>query len=209
MKYKCVIFDCDGVLVDSERISAKVLVDMALESGLSIDMDDAIERFTGKSFHSILSYIEQQIDVELKDNFETEFRRRTYKLFEKELQPVEGIKEVLKKISVPFCVASSGPRKKIKINLAKTQLINKLGFCQIDIGSWKPEPEIYLHAANKMGFKPNECAVIEDSIYGVQAAISGGFDVFVYTNKKRESAFNGLNVIVFDDMLKLLSLIKE
>ena len=213
MKYKCVIFDCDGVLVDSERISAKVLVDMALESGLSIDMDDAIERFTGKSFRSILSYIEQQIDVELKDNFETEFRRRTYKLFEKELQPVDGIKDVLKKISVPFCVASSGPRKKIKINLAKTQLINKFPeqniFSSFDIGSWKPEPEIYLHAANKMGFKPNECAVIEDSIYGVKAAISGGFDVFVYTNKKRESAFNGLNVIVFDDMLKLLSLIKE
>ena len=78
MKYKCVIFDCDGVLVDSERISAKVLVDMALESGLSIDMDDAIERFTGKSFRSILSYIEQQIDVELKDNFE---KWRDKKLF--------------------------------------------------------------------------------------------------------------------------------
>lgn len=206
MKYKCIIFDCDGVLVDSETITCKVIVEMAKSVGLDIDLDFAIKQFSGEALHRIFAYIEERIDIPLPDDFEPVYRKKTYEAFKNEIQPIKGVHELLDRITVPFCVASSGPVKKIKLNLTTTNLIDKFNdniISSFEIGSWKPEPGIFLHAAEKMGFKPSECVVIEDSIYGVTAAKVGGFDVFAYVNNPKENAFEDIDVKVFYDMNKL------
>ena len=206
MKYKCIIFDCDGVLVDSERISAKVFQEMVSEQGCDLDFDTILEQITGTSMKENLKFFAECAGHELPDDFEVEFRRRSYEAFKTELKPVKGIHSLLEKINVPYCTASSGPQKKIRLNLTTAKLIDKFDnniFSSYDIGSWKPEPGIYLHTARQMGFQPEECAVIEDSEAGVKAAIAGGFDVFAFTSKGNEQLFEELGANVFFDMSEL------
>jgi len=204
MKYKCVIFDCDGVLVDSESIGARVWAEMAKKLGLSISFKKAFDEFTGKSFNSIVESLSEKVKTEIPDDFEKEFRAKTYSAFQADLKPINGIHDVLKKITVPFCVASSGPREKIYLNLSKADLISFFPsdriFSCYDIRKWKPDPAIYLYAAKQMGFRPEDCIVIEDSPFGVQAAIEGGFDILIYADKDKEKKFNFKDQIFFDKM---------
>ena len=102
MKYKCVIFDCDGVLVDSESIVATVWVEMAKTMGLSISYEKAFDEFTGKSFNSIIKSLSEQAKTEIPGDFEKQYRAKTYSAFQAELQPINGIHDVLKKITVPY-----------------------------------------------------------------------------------------------------------
>lgn len=212
MKYKCIIFDCDGVLVDSESISAKVFREMASELGCNLDFETVRKQITGTSMKDNLKYFADCVGHALPDNFESEFRRRSYEAFKTDLKPVKGIHSLLDKITVPYCTASSGPQKKIRLNLTTTNLIDKFDgniFSSYDIGSWKPEPGIYLHAAKEMGFQPKECAVIEDSLTGVKAAKAGGFDVFGYTQKGNEEPYEKLGATVFFDMSELCNLLES
>jgi len=212
MKYKCIIFDCDGVLVDSESISAKVFREMASELGCNLDFETVRKQITGTSMKENLKFFADCVGHALPDDFEAEFRRRSYEAFKTELKPVKGIHSLLEKITVPYCTASSGPQKKIRLNLTTTNLIDKFDdniFSSYDIGSWKPEPGIYLHAAKQMGFQPNECAVIEDSLTGVKAAKAGGFDVFGFTRKGKEEALKKLGATVFFDMNELDNLLQK
>jgi HAD superfamily hydrolase (TIGR01509 family) len=212
MKYNCIIFDCDGVLVDSEAISAKVFQEMILELGTKIDFETVLEQITGTSMKENLLFISEIITGDLPVNFETEFRKRSYEAFKTDLKPIKGIHDLLKKTKVPVGVASSGPVEKIRLNLTTTNLIQFFGeniFSSYEIGSWKPDPEIYLHAAKKMGFKPEECAVIEDSLPGIQAAKAGGFDVFGFATERNKDAFEELGATVFfnvDELSKLLGI---
>ncbi len=212
MKYKCLIFDCDGVLVDSESISAKVFQEMISELGCDLNFESILEQITGTSMKQNLKFFAECLGNELPDNFEVEFRRRSYELFKTEIKPVKGIHALLNKISVPYCTASSGPQKKIRLNLTTVKLIEHFEgniFSSYDIGSWKPEPEIYLHAARQMGFQPKECAVIEDSIAGVKAARDGGFDVYCYTRESNQQVFEELGATVFFDMKELNNLLQK
>ncbi len=206
MKYKCVIFDCDGVLVDSEVISARIFQEMATELGLDIGFETVLGQITGTSMQENLKFFSEKIDVELPADFESEYRRRSFETFKTELKPIKGIHDLLDKIKVPIGVASSGPTEKIKLNLTTTNLIDYFGdniFSSYDIGSWKPDPEIYLYAAKAMGFQPEECAVIEDSLVGVQAAKAGGFSVFGFAHGKNRNAFEELGAMVFSEMKEL------
>ncbi|SHE73286.1 haloacid dehalogenase superfamily, subfamily IA, variant 3 with third motif having DD or ED/haloacid dehalogenase superfamily, subfamily IA, variant 1 with third motif having Dx(3-4)D or Dx(3-4)E [Mariniphaga anaerophila] len=210
MKYNCVIFDNDGVLIDSEIISNKVMVEMAKDLGVLIDLDYAMEHFSGESLKSIMEYIEKQGRCNLPEDFERHFRQKTYKAFETDLAPVKGVKEILERLTVPFCVASSGPREKIELSLTATRLIGFFSgriFSSYDIGSWKPDPEIFLYAAREMGFKPHECVVIEDSIAGVKAAKNGGFNVFAFAKENNRREFEKLEATTFFSMEKLAMLL--
>lgn len=211
MNYKCIIFDCDGVLVDSETISAIVFQKMAKELGFDLDYKSAVENFTGTPMTENLRFIEEHIKGSLPEGFEQDFRDRTYDAFKTDLKPIKGIHNLLDKIKVPFCVASSGPVSKIRLNLTTTRLINKFEgriFSSYEIGSWKPEPGIFLHTAKEMGFLPKECVVIEDSEAGVKAAVSGGFKVFVLSKHKKKEAFEKLGAKVFFSMNELSSILK-
>lgn len=210
-KYNCVIFDCDGVLVDSEAISAKVFREMVSDLGCNLDFETVLEQITGTSMKENLKFFAECIGKDLPDNFEKEFRSRSYEAFKTDLQPIPGVHELVDKINMPIGVASSGPVNKIKLNLTTVGLIDKFGdniFSSYDIKSWKPEPDIYLHAANEMGFQPKECAVVEDSIAGVKAAIAGGFDVYALSNKSVDDTFKSLGAKVFQNMEELGNLLK-
>lgn len=211
MNYKCIIFDCDGVLVDSETISAKIFQKMAAELGFNLNFKTAVENFAGTSMTENLKFIENNIKGSLPEGFEQDFRNRTFEAFKTDLKPIYGIHDLIDKVKVPFCVASSGPVSKIRLNLTTTNLIDKFEgriFSSYDIKSWKPEPGIFLHAAKEMGFTPEECIVIEDSQAGVKAAVSGGFRVFALGNKKDQKAFEELGASVFFGMRELESILK-
>lgn len=206
MKYKCIIFDCDGVLVDSEAISIGTLVNMAETHGAIIDIDFAHQFFLGKSLEFCFNYIAEVTNKKLPDTFEEDFRKSTFKSFKKDLQPIKGIHELLAKINVPIAVASNGPADKIILNLTTTKLIEKFEgniFSAYEINSWKPNPELYLHAAKTMGFEVQDCVVIEDSPAGVQAALNGGFDVFGFSNHANLEALQQMNIPLFDNMEQL------
>ncbi len=212
MKYKCIIFDCDGVLVDSEAISSGVLTEMANELGIEISHDEALENFTGKSLQYSLKYIETKYEQSLPSDFEIQFRQKSFEQFELNLQPIDGIHELLNSLSVPFCVASSGPTEKIIRNLTTTNLIQYFEgniFSSYEIQSWKPEPQIFLHAAKSMGFEVNECIVIEDSNTGIQAAQSGGFDVVGFVNDGNTIRFQNENIPICFSMKELRELLTK
>lgn len=210
MKYKCIIFDCDGVLVDSEAISAKVFQTMMSELGCDLEMETVLEQITGTSMKENLKFFTDQLGRDLPPDFEKEFRKRSFEAFKTDLKPVPGVYDIIGKLKIPYGVASSGPVNKIKLNLTTTKLIDNFGeniFSSYDIGSWKPEPDIYLYAARKMGFSPGQCAVVEDSAAGVKAAVAGGFDVYAYTTNSQEENFIKLGAKVFYSMKELGNLL--
>jgi HAD superfamily hydrolase (TIGR01509 family) len=212
MKYQCVIFDCDGVLVDSEGITAKVISELSGELGVAMNERFILATFMGKSFNDIKQYLENQISGSLPANFEQVYRQRTFEAFSSQLEPIVGIEEVLTSIEVPFCVASSGPASKIRHNLTVTGLIhhfeNKIFSCY-DIGRWKPEPDIFLHAARTMGYEPQHCAVVEDSPIGVRAALAGGFDTYVYSPLENRDRMLPKGPTFFTQMNELIPLLSR
>lgn len=214
-KYKCVIFDCDGVLVDSEAISNSVLVEMANENGAHIDINYALQNFKGNAFKACLKLIETLTNKPLPNNFEKDFRQRTYDKFKQSIKPIDGIENVLKALqyySIPFAVASSGPEDKIMLNLELTGLLKYFDktriFSCFTLKKWKPEPDIFLFTARTLGFKPSECVIIEDSLLGIQAAKRGAFEVFAYAEQNAESSFKNEATLIFNDMNDLIELLR-
>jgi HAD superfamily hydrolase (TIGR01509 family) len=161
---------------------------------------------------STIDYVAKRAATVLPEDFEKQFRKRTFELFKTDLKPVDGITQVLEKLErggTPFCVASSGPREKIKLSLTTTGLIQHFDdriFSSYDIHSWKPDPEIFRYAAREMEFQPSECAVVEDSLAGVKAAKAGGFDVFGFGNEKNQTMLEDLGAMVFFNMKELVQL---
>ncbi len=205
-KWKLVIFDCDGVLVDSEKISCGVIAAKLTEMGHPMTMEEGVHEFAGTSLTYVRSFIEEKIGGAIPFDMETWYRKRTYEAFQKELQPVEHIKEALEQIDVLKCVASNGPKYKMEMNLGLTDLIdffpNSL-FSAYDIEKWKPEPDLFLHAANTMGVAPADCVVIEDSVAGVQAAVSAGMKVYGYAGETNAAKLEAAGAEVLHSMKDL------
>lgn len=209
-KYKCIIFDCDGVLVDSEPLSNQVMVDIANALGANINLDYAYTHFKGNSFKACACKISELIQKDVPDNLEADYRARSYQKFKEEIKPIEGIETLLQDLKVPYGVASSGPEDKIKLNLELTGLlpyfIDSIFSCYT-INKWKPNPAVFLWAAKTMGFSPHECLVIEDSLIGVQAALDGGFDVFGFTAHDYKDELPKKATKTFSSMLALRELL--
>lgn len=206
-KYKCVIFDCDGVLVDSEPLSNQVMVDMANEYCATIDISYAYRNFKGHALQDCVLKIERLINKKLPSSFEDEYRARSYEKFKNEIQPIDGVLKLIKKLTIPYCVASSGPEHKIKLNLELTGLLpyfeGKIFSCYT-IKKWKPESDVFLWAAKTMGFQPKDCLVIEDSITGVHAALAGGFDVFGFIAHDYNNELKAESIKTFKSFGQLL-----
>lgn len=203
---ECVIFDCDGVLVDSETIGIRVLLDMTARYGVTTPLAEAVEEFGGRRLREVIDVLQTRAHESFPTDLESQYRTRSYEVFQTEVVAVPGIKEVLDSLAVPFCVASSGPVEKIKLNLSNTGLLPYFTgriFSAYDIHRWKPDPGIFLHAADRMGFAPHQCVVIEDSLAGVAAGVAGGFRVLGYARPHNASALEREGAVVFFSMSEL------
>lgn len=182
MPIEAVIFDCDGTLVDSERLANAALVACVAPFGLRMSVEEAIQAYVGCKMADCVADIECRLGHKLPDSFIPEVRRRTAKAFRDHLKPVEGAIGMLQTLRLPFCVASSGPMEKIEMSLALTGLARFFArdriFSAYDVGSWKPDPGLFLHAAKTMGIAPDRCAVVEDSLRGVEAGTNAGMRTF-------------------------------
>ncbi|MHC2621168.1 HAD superfamily hydrolase (TIGR01509 family) [Bradyrhizobium huanghuaihaiense] len=179
-----VIFDSDGVLVDSEIIALTVLVQTASEEGISIRVEDAIRSFRGVKMADCVREIEHRLGRRVRDSFIDDVRRATALAFDAELKPIEGIHAALAEIDVPVCVASNGPMSKLTHALGLTKLLEHFEgriFSAYEVGSWKPDPGLFLHAARTLGVHPSRCVVVEDSLSGVRAAKAAGMKVLGFT----------------------------
>ena len=179
-----VIFDCDGVLVDSEPISMRCLVDSLGRIGHRIDAGSAQERFLGVSTASMCAILEEERGQPLPEGFLDDLRRSLFNAFAAELVPVDGVTRLIDRLSVPRCVASSSTPDRIRHSLRVTGLIGRLEphlFSATMVARGKPAPDLFLHAAKSMGVDPSACLVIEDSVAGVQAATAAGMIAIGFT----------------------------
>ncbi|MEU8821987.1 HAD family hydrolase [Streptomyces sp. NPDC048636] len=188
MRYALVIFDNDGVLVDSEPISNRLLAGYLTELGHPTSYEDSIRDYMGSAMHRVHELVLTRTGQRLPADFDATFHDRVFDAFRRELEPVAGVRTVLEKLradGVPFCVASSGSHERIRVALRKTGLYELFDeeriFSSEDVGRGKPAPDLFLHAAERMGVAARDCAVIEDSPLGVQAAVAAGMDVFGFT----------------------------
>lgn len=211
--FELVIFDCDGVLVDSERLSIRVDAIYLERLGWPMPEAEIIERFVGRSDADMRAEIEGHIGGPIPAEVDEEFDRLYRETFAAELAPVDGIRKALGAIPIPRCVASSGDREKIRRNLALTGLAGYFGdriFSATDVARGKPAPDLFLHAAERMGADPTRCAVVEDSVFGVDAALAAGMRAFAYAGGVTPAErLARPGTVVFTDMRGLPGLIES
>ncbi|QSE96605.1 HAD family hydrolase [Fulvivirga lutea] len=181
MKFKHIIFDCDGVLVDSEIVAAEVMAPVLSTFGLSITVKHYLANYTGKTFRHIFEQfkIDQRVDIDmLIKNVE----ERVYS----DIRPVDGIVEVVKSIELPKSVVSNSGLSQIKHAVESVELSEQFlfQFSSSQVSMPKPSPEVYLYASKKLELKPQDCLVIEDSISGCTAALEAGMTVIGFCGGK-------------------------
>lgn len=211
-----VIFDCDGVLVDSERIANTNLAEMITELGYKTSGPECQKLFMGRTLEDVQSQVEKLVGRQLPDDWTDQVRDRDFEAFEKGVPAVEGVAAVLDhldRVGIPYCVGSSGKYAKMNKTLGSAGLLPRLKdklFSAQDCKRGKPAPDIFLLAAKKMGHRPENCLVVEDSLPGVRAAKAAGMRVFAYVEDPAcdKSAMAEEGGILFDQMSDLPALLR-
>lgn len=208
-----VIFDCDGVLVDSERIAARVQVALGADLGWPLTEEEVIDRFIGRSSVSIREQIAVRLGQETAALWWERFEELHREAVDEGLSPVEGLPEALEAITLPTCVASSGSHEKMRHTLGRTGLYERFEgriYSAAEVSRGKPAPDLFLHAARQMGVAPEACAVVEDSRPGIQAARAAGMRSFGYAGGlTRADQLEGPGTLVFHDMRELPLLLAD
>ncbi|MGM9441515.1 HAD family hydrolase [Streptomyces murinus] len=214
MRYDLIIFDNDGVLVDSEPISNRHLAAYLTELGIETSYEDSLRDYMGSAMHRVHDLVLERTGQRLPADFDDVFHARVFAAFERELGPVPGAAEVLEKLAadgVPYCVASSGSHERIRVGHRTTGLDRWFQeeriFSSQDVGKGKPAPDLFLYAAERMGVAPGRCAVVEDSPLGVQAAVAAGMDVYGFTAMTPAKRLTGATQL-FADLRELPDLLK-
>lgn len=179
-----VIFDCDGVLIDSEAISARMLVAEMQARGIGIDLDYVARHFLGRSYPVVLKTIREEFGVALPQSFEDDYRRRLLAAFETELAIMPGVRGAIEALDRPFCLATSSSAPRLKRSLEIVGLDGLFAgrtTTASEVARGKPAPDLFLRAAAKMGAAPERALVIEDSLNGVAAARAAGMEVWRFT----------------------------
>jgi HAD superfamily hydrolase (TIGR01509 family) len=209
-----VIFDCDGVLVDSEGISNRVLASWITETGWPLAASACHELFVGRRMDDVMATIERRINKPLQPGWLEEYERRRDSSFTQDLKPVPGIQAALDKLTqhaVAFCVASSGPLTKMHFTLGLTGLRSyfpdKILFSARGLPRGKPFPDVFLHAASQMGVPSRNCVVVEDSAPGAMAAQAAGMRCLGYAPNEQVTALEAHGATCFLDMVQLPSLL--
>jgi HAD superfamily hydrolase (TIGR01509 family) len=176
-----IIFDLDGTLVDSEELGLEVIHCHALALGVRLPPGQEVATFRGRSMASCLALLAENLGRPLPADFEATVRGAMADVFRARLRPMPGAHDLLRALKVPFCIATNGPRSKAELTLGLSGLLpffrDRL-FCAYDLGEFKPEPGLFLAAAAAMNVAPAHCAVVEDSLPGVQAGVAAGMQVY-------------------------------
>ena len=214
---RLVIFDCDGVLVDSEPLAMRVLLDALAAAGNPIDEATGYERFLGRSLATMQTILRDDLGVMLPPHCLEQMRIDLFDLYRRELKPIPGIAETLDRLTIPCCVASSSQPERIRLSLEVTGLLPRFAsrmFSATMVANGKPAPDLFLHAAHQSGVAPAACLVIEDSAPGIEAARRAGMRVFAFVGASharrpgyREKLAALQPDLLFDDICQLPDLI--
>ena len=208
-----VIFDCDGVLVDSEPIAIRIDAEIFAEFGMPMSEAEIVERFVGRSPSVTWGAIEEHLGHPLPADFSARTRARFDEAYEHDLRAIDGIEEALDQITARTCVASSSDPDRLDHKLRLTGLFDRFAgriFSAAEVQNGKPAPDLFLHAARRMGVEPEACAVVEDSQYGVQAARAAGMAAYGYTGSVTPARMlEGPGTTVFGDMRELPRLLQS
>ncbi|MEU2308829.1 HAD family hydrolase [Streptomyces misionensis] len=213
MRYDLIIFDNDGVLVDSEPISNRHLAAYLTELGVPTSYEDSLRDYMGSAMHRVHDLVLERTGRRLPEDFDDVLHARIFASFERELRPVPGAVDVLEKLAadgVPYCVASSGSHQKIRVGHRTAGLDRWFQedriFSSQDVGRGKPAPDLFLYTAERMGVAPERCAVVEDSPLGVQAAVAAGMDVYGFTAMTPAERLTGATQLfsLMDELTDLL-----
>ncbi|MFJ9032249.1 HAD family hydrolase [Streptomyces sp. NPDC102274] len=209
--FELVIFDCDGVLVDSERISIRIDAQVFAALGCHFTEEEIIATFVGSSGEVFDAAVEARLGRPLEPGWHRAYEHLYQEAFDAELTAVDGITEALEALDIPFCLASNGGHDGIRRNLTITGLYDHFEgriFSAADVARGKPAPDLFLHAARTLGVDPARCAVVEDSPYGVEAARAAGMRAFGYAGGlTAPHRLTGPGAVVFDDMRDLAGLL--
>lgn len=215
-RFDLVIFDCDGVLVDSESLACVVHADVLTQHGYPITAEQVHERFLGRSAREARHEVETELGRTLSDDYTAQLKATIDEVFGANLQPIPHIAETLGRLSQRICVASSGTPTRIRSSLTTTGLLGRFDphlFSALQVDRGKPAPDLFLFAAAQMNVSPDRCVVIEDSIPGVTAGVAAGMTVFGYHGGSHCSPATAavLRAVgahtVFDDMRHLPDLV--
>ena len=207
---KCIIFDCDGTLVDSEEVTNEIIAEMAGELGVKMTGEEATAIFVGKTLDAVLYKMRELSGKEIPDDWLPRLIKRVSEVWKTELKPVNGVRELLESLKIPICVASNGKPIHINQSLRMTGLHDFFDgniFSASDIGVPKPAPDLFLYAAEKMGFKPEQCVVIEDSIPGVMAANHAKIKAYGLVKLCSAEELENAGAIPFTNMQELSGLL--
>lgn len=191
MTYDLVIFDCDGVLVNSEPIANRVLAERLRMVGLTLSPDEIMERFIGRSRNGCLSLAAELLSRELPDQFAQDWDSALFAALEREVKPIDGVANLLARLEIPYCVASNSSPERMQISLRASGLLPLFSdrmFSSVDVPSPKPAPDLFLHAAKTLGAAPSRCAVVEDTATGVRAGVAAQMKVFGFVGGEHTSA---------------------
>lgn len=183
MPFDLVIFDCDGVLVDSEMLSVRADIECLAEHGIDLSAEEILERYTGISLTGMVSDLEARLGRKLP-GFADRHRNRLRLLFDAGLPPIPGVPQVLDSLACASCVASSSTPERLRHALSLVGLFDRFHphvFSAVEVTHGKPAPDLFLHAAARMGVAPARCVVIEDSLPGVAAAVAAGMTPIGFT----------------------------
>lgn len=210
--YDLIIFDCDGVLVDSERLSVRVDAEIYAELGWPLSEREIADRYVGRTHELMIAELTEHLGHRPSDEVLQRWTQRGREVFDAELEAVDGIVEALYQIELPNCVASSSSHSRLRYTLSKVGLYERFVgriFSASEVRHGKPAPDLFLHAAEQMNVAPERCAVVEDSEFGVQAARAAGMTVYGYIGGDLIPAerLTGERTTLFDDMRKLPELL--
>lgn len=210
---RCILFDCDGTLVDSEIICSKAYVSMFARYGITLSLDEIYREFKGVRLYDIIDIIQRRHPFHAdRAEMESHYRAEVAHLFASELQPIPHAHELLSQICVPMCTASNGPVSKMQSSLGATGMLPFFGdhlYSGYDIQSWKPEPDLMHHAAQSMGVTIEECILVDDSPAGAHAGIAAGIPVFYFCADPHNPPIDHPLVTAFDDLRQLPSLWRQ
>ena len=209
---KLVIFDCDGVVVDSEPLTLQLIRDDLAARGLPLDLSKVTDLFVGGTIAGAGAQA-RAMGADISADWADLIYDKVFAALARSVEPIPGIGAVLDRLDhqgIPYAIGSNGPHRKMEITLARCGLSARFAgrtYSREDVAAPKPAPDVYLLAASQAGVAPQDCVVIEDSATGAQAAVAAGMAVFGFARETPRTKFEGLTELLFDDMAQLPALL--